>query len=323
MSTTTMPRAHASRPRNRGFTLIELLVVIAIIAILAAILFPVFARARENARRAACMSNHKQMGLGIMQYTQDYDEKYPSAYYYKNGASGSGGYVHWSGAIQPYVKSTQLFTCPSHAQPLIATNGSEYRGMVRGVGTRQNDGKGLDAQAPKLSYTANELLLPRKRKDSDPSNTVSLSAVQEVASVIMLAELTDVPEAINDTSVASGTNNKSHRPTNGIANSGGGVYDGENASIRTAASFTALTPQQAIDAIKAAKAARSGAGQHHIAYISPDRHLDGAVYTFADGHAKWYRLENTLNPDAFLWGKSNYSAGGQPILKPGSDQPVG
>jgi prepilin-type processing-associated H-X9-DG protein len=248
------------------------------------------------------LSNQKQMGLGIMQYTQDYDEKYPSAYYYKNGASGAGGYVHWSGAIQPYVKSTQLFVCPSHAQPLVPTNGSTF------------DRSGTDDQAPKLSYTANELLLPRKRKDTDPSNVVSIAAVQETASVIMLAEVTDVPEAINDTSVASGTNNKSHRPTNGIANTGGGVYDGENASIRAATSFTALTPQQAIDAIKAAKAARSGAGQHHIAYISPDRHLDGAVYTFADGHAKWYKLESTLNPNGFLWGKQNYSAGGQPIL---------
>src|SRR5687767_6194063 len=63
--------------RKSGFTLIELLVVIAIIAILAAILFPVFARARENARRASCQSNLKQVGLGFVQYTQDYDERYP------------------------------------------------------------------------------------------------------------------------------------------------------------------------------------------------------------------------------------------------------
>ncbi len=97
-----------SRKSQEGFTLIELLVVIAIIAILAAILFPVFARARENARRASCQSNLKQMGLGIMQYTQDYDEKYLVEYSVVNGAGQL-----WPQFIQPYVKSTQLFDCPS------------------------------------------------------------------------------------------------------------------------------------------------------------------------------------------------------------------
>jgi prepilin-type N-terminal cleavage/methylation domain-containing protein/prepilin-type processing-associated H-X9-DG protein len=94
--------------KRAGFTLIELLVVIAIIAILAAILFPVFARARENARRASCQSNLKQIGLGIAQYTQDYDEKMPSIIVYPNTY-----YTTWAQIIMPYVKSTQLFSCPS------------------------------------------------------------------------------------------------------------------------------------------------------------------------------------------------------------------
>ncbi len=112
---------------NRGFTLIELLVVIAIIAILAAILFPVFARARENARRTSCMSNLKQIGLGLMQYTQDYDERYPTALPGKhtsglqNAAVGMPGrrlrlegfYVSWMDLIYPYVKSVEIFMCPS------------------------------------------------------------------------------------------------------------------------------------------------------------------------------------------------------------------
>jgi prepilin-type N-terminal cleavage/methylation domain-containing protein/prepilin-type processing-associated H-X9-DG protein len=97
--------------RNKGFTLIELLVVIAIIAILAAILFPVFARARENARRASCLSNLKQIGLGMAQYTQDYDEHYP-VYFPGNGISGARPYG-WADAISPYVKSDQIFQCPS------------------------------------------------------------------------------------------------------------------------------------------------------------------------------------------------------------------
>ena len=94
-------------PARRGFTLIELLVVIAIIAILAAILFPVFGRARENARRASCQSNLKQIGLGVMQYVQDYDSRLP--------LRGAGG-INWAQRLQPYAKSTQLFKCPSNPQ---------------------------------------------------------------------------------------------------------------------------------------------------------------------------------------------------------------
>ncbi len=96
---------------SKAFTLIELLVVIAIIAILAAILFPVFARARENARRSSCMSNLKQIGLGVLQYTQDYDENFPLA---RTGASvASGSPLGWADSIQPYLKSLQIYQCPS------------------------------------------------------------------------------------------------------------------------------------------------------------------------------------------------------------------
>jgi prepilin-type N-terminal cleavage/methylation domain-containing protein/prepilin-type processing-associated H-X9-DG protein len=96
---------------RKAFTLIELLVVIAIIAILASILFPVFARARENARRTSCMSNLKQIGLGVMQYVQDYDETYPSSTRYISGTTGST--LYWYQDILPYVKSYELFRCPS------------------------------------------------------------------------------------------------------------------------------------------------------------------------------------------------------------------
>lgn len=95
--------------RNFGFTLIELLVVIAIIAILAAILFPVFARARENARRASCQSNLKQIGLGVMQYVQDYDERFPVITMSQTQAP-----YGWADSIQPYVKSVQILKCPSY-----------------------------------------------------------------------------------------------------------------------------------------------------------------------------------------------------------------
>jgi len=110
--------------RGTGFTLIELLVVIAIIAILASILFPVFARARENARRTSCASNLKQIGLGVMQYTQDYDERYPrSAYICSAGNVANkelacvttSDYILWYHALYPYTKSIQIFNCPSAA----------------------------------------------------------------------------------------------------------------------------------------------------------------------------------------------------------------
>ena len=104
-----------SNPKKsrRGFTLIELLVVIAIIAILAAILFPVFARARENARRTSCLSNVKQIGLGIMQYVQDYDGVMPAT-----NANGNNDESYVVAArLQPYVKSFQIFKCPSSSTP--------------------------------------------------------------------------------------------------------------------------------------------------------------------------------------------------------------
>lgn len=106
------PNFGALRPvttRSRGFrafTLIELLVVVAVIAILAAILFPTFGRARENARKTSCLSNLKQIGLAFLQYTQDFDEAYPLTSY-------PTANISWTIGAQPYMKTIQLFRCPS------------------------------------------------------------------------------------------------------------------------------------------------------------------------------------------------------------------
>jgi prepilin-type N-terminal cleavage/methylation domain-containing protein/prepilin-type processing-associated H-X9-DG protein len=107
--------------RSKGFTLIELLVVIAIIAILAAILFPVFAKAREKARQTSCLSNLKQIGIATLAYCQDYDERMPFIYWNTTNDArvidgwpgNTGRYITWAELIYPYVKNGQMFQCPS------------------------------------------------------------------------------------------------------------------------------------------------------------------------------------------------------------------
>ena len=96
---------------KRGFTLIELLVVIAIIAILAAILFPVFSRAREQARKSACLSNEKQIGMALMMYIQDWDETFP--WWKIKCLFGDHNGLYWTEQLMPYLKNTQILLCPS------------------------------------------------------------------------------------------------------------------------------------------------------------------------------------------------------------------
>jgi prepilin-type N-terminal cleavage/methylation domain-containing protein/prepilin-type processing-associated H-X9-DG protein len=135
--------------KRSAFTLIELLVVIAIIAILAAILFPVFAQAREKARGISCLSNLKQSGLAYAMYTQDYDETTPL----QRSNDPSGGY--WCNLIQPYVKNWQLFLCPDRALTTVKT-GLSYppalNGRLQGYGYNDgwvsDSGYGLTMQLP-------------------------------------------------------------------------------------------------------------------------------------------------------------------------------
>ena len=156
---------------RRGFTLIELLVVIAIIAILAAILFPVFARAREKARQSACSSNLKQLALSMLMYVQDYDERFPGAYCALN-PTGTG---RWHTVVEPYIKNLQLFICPSEPDWVyVATSTRAGAYGYNGYGTTGSNGLGwryASASGPAPSQWAPKL-----------------GQVMQPASMIMLGE---------------------------------------------------------------------------------------------------------------------------------------
>ena len=135
---------HAGR---RGFTLIELLVVIAIIAILAAILFPVFARAREKARQTSCLNNVKELALGVQMYVQDYDERMPAHFRSVATAiampdgSGSWTYSPWAHQIYPYVMNVQIYACPSSQEEFTFTNWTSYNYSWNYYGNGPSDRK--------------------------------------------------------------------------------------------------------------------------------------------------------------------------------------
>jgi prepilin-type N-terminal cleavage/methylation domain-containing protein len=178
-----MMNTFAQCRKSRGFTLIELLVVIAIIAILAAILFPVFARARENARRASCQSNLKQIGLGFMQYTQDYDEKLPfmTCGDLSAGCGVAPGPGHpWFISVQPYMKSYQLLTCPSDTLKAGAAD-TRWLPTYVDAGVPGLTSASLAADMIKaipLSYASNDLL----------STGQSIAAINSVSQMFLVGE---------------------------------------------------------------------------------------------------------------------------------------
>jgi len=188
------------RFRSSGFTLIELLVVIAIIAILAAILFPVFAQAREAARKAACQSNEKQWGTAIMMYTQDYDETFPKPCYMDGAAlrqsfSGAG----WAGVCQPYVKNTGIGKC-----------GSDIPATLPGLFT--------------ISYAMNHNIGSGAGPGASPytANATSIAALQAPASTVPLMEVTGANATLDKTPELWGPS----QPLSPV----GGVYQPNNAT---------------------------------------------------------------------------------------------
>jgi len=230
----------------RAFTLIELLVVIAIIAILAAILFPVFARARENARRSSCQSNLKQIGLGFLQYAQDYDEQLTPG---TNNGYGGG----WAGTLAPYIKSSQVFTCPSDTTT-PATNMTVvsygYNALIGQINGSQ--GHTFTTKIPSWTATSRTLLLFELR-----GNSTNPASPTEAGSATLSV-------------TGDGTNLSSPSGCCSSASVGGaqfvtGFQDGYNQGSYQPSGWSTQWDG------------------------SNGRHLDGSNYLFADGHVKWLK----------------------------------
>ena len=185
-------RDFRAKTRLQGFTLIELLVVIAIISILASMLFPAFSRAREQARKTVCISNLRQIGLGIMQYTQDYDEMYPVGYPFWFAALTTppapltalpGKDEYLIETVNPYLKSYQIWDCPSWKGRY---NGNDlYRGNYSYVFSDANNVIGNGMIAPKalaaLGTPSESLMLfcGTSPEQTDPSMLNAHSGIKD------------------------------------------------------------------------------------------------------------------------------------------------
>ncbi len=179
------------RARKSAFTLIELLVVIAIIAILAAILFPVFAQARERARMTACVSNMRQIGAGLMMYVQDYDETFPYCRFHGADAVAATHAYVWRNALRPYLKNLDVLGCPSNP----------YSRTIPGVSTAGNsppknggNAEGWQSEPEQrmpTSYALNSCAItwvPADSKSPPPGPPLRVAQVSRPADTIFISE---------------------------------------------------------------------------------------------------------------------------------------
>lgn len=318
---------------SRGFTLIELLVVIAIIALLAAILFPVFGRAREQARRSSCASNLKQIGLATTQYAQDFDEKL-YAHRYETGfdtnpfVSGAGGTpvttgmvgansrnrTFWISMLQPYTKNFQVFMCPSNPDAWIGDSSTKTGNDAWDCRSSGCQGTGYGGQN---SYGHNDAWLSPAGNYGVPATipySVSLASIPRAASTIAVVDATyygAVPDLSNESGFNSGAGMRGAPAATGTAGctSGGGpctdvdfvwAQGGNSRQYfdywkNIGASFWSWSPT------KNNAPSTQGGRIPEARADGPKRHIEGFVNTlFVDGHVKSIRYEKVVG-DICLW----------------------
>jgi len=240
------------RNASSAFTLIELLVVIAIIAILAAILFPVFAQAREKARAASCLSNLKQISTGIMMYIQDYDEKMIPATW-SSSAAFPDDQRKWPELVQPYVKNWQIIRCPSLAEdPFGIWNGSTanikwYYNWMR-----------WPAYGINWNY-----LMPSPTCSPFPGLPTGLAAINQPAQTVLITDVKNVGSSAGYYTSESIDSPAAIWAPDCCTYSNGGWGSGSWADTINFASAPTYT------------------GQFHA------RHNGGGNVSFCDGHVKW------------------------------------
>ncbi len=248
-----LTRRSRSARAGRGFTLIELLVVIAIIAILAAILFPVFAKAREKARQASCLSNEKQLGLAILQYSQDYDERYP--YGDANGYSYLGR--GWGANIYSYVKSTGVYKCPDDSTAQV----TGLNGLTGEIDYPVSYGLNSNLAAPYGGGTTN------------------LAGMTAPASTVLLFEVQGAHQWLTSTNDYSNARNYSSSPSGNGGDGGPGYVDLCGATDATVKYATGAmgTPEKY--------------PTNNVVNELSGRHTDAANFALADGHCKYLRRQ--------------------------------